>query len=144
MSGYWYYSIKLPYVTFQSLLCTRVQHIKLLEEIEARGHSTTGTVRATRTEKCLLTPVKNFEKSERGSIEHLSCYDHRVAIARWNDNGIITIASNHHSVLPMGQAKRFSMPQMKTNSVPMPKLVREHNVHMGGVDRLDQNVFVQG
>ena len=66
--------------------------------------------------------------------------DRKGVIARWNDNGVVTIASNQHSVLPMGLAKRLSMSQKKTISIPMPKLVREYNAHMGGVDKLDQNV----
>ena len=53
---------------------------------------------------------------------------------------MVTIASNQRSDLPVGQAKRLSMSQKKTISIPMAKLVREYSAHMGGVDRLDQNV----
>lgn len=114
--------------------------VKLLEEITGRGHGATGTLRSNRVEKCPFTNSKSFSKKPRGSVEFHSNEDLTVVLARWNDNGLVTIGSNEHGVYPMAKAERYSQAVRKRVNIDMPSLIKYYNINMGGVDRLDQNV----
>ena len=114
--------------------------VRLIEEITRRGHFATGTLRSNRVEKCPFMSTKQFEKKNRGFSEHFSNADRTIVLARWNDNGIVTIASNEHGVFPLARTEIFSTIHKKKISIEMPHLIKMYNSHMGGVDRMDQNV----
>ena len=97
--------------------------VRLIEEITRRGHFATGTVRSNRVEKCPFMNTKQFEKKNRGFWELFSNADRTVVLARWHDNGIVTIASNEHGVFPLARAERFSIINKKKISVEMPKMI---------------------
>lgn len=59
---------------------------------------------------------------------------------KWNDNSVVTLASNFQSVQPLLTTKRFSRSVRKVISVPQPNLIASYNAHMGGVDMLDNFV----
>ena len=65
----------------------------LMVDLAKQGFHACGTVRKKRTGKCPLLPKKEMEKKERGSYDYRS--DDLVLCARWNDNSIVTIASNY-------------------------------------------------
>lgn len=77
-------------------------------------------------------------------IEHTHYADFSIvsgiSIVRWNDNNIVTIATNYDQVLPLRQVGRFSREKKQRVSVPQPKVFQAYNTHMGGIDRADQNI----
>ena len=80
----------------------------MLEEIPRRGHGATGALRSNRTEKCHFVNAKILAKIPRGEVEYFFNENSPVVVARWNDNGIVTIGSFENSVLPMVKAERYS------------------------------------
>ncbi|KAK3881612.1 hypothetical protein Pcinc_011469 [Petrolisthes cinctipes] len=114
--------------------------IKLIDEINNMGHDATGTVRKNRVEKCPFTNPKTFGKSPRGSEEHFCDTSSQIVVVRWNDNGIVTIASSEHGVSPKVKAERYVASQKKRAKIPMPNAIHQYNKKMGGVDGLDQNI----
>ena len=58
----------------------------------------------------------------------------------WNDNNVVTAASNCHGVHPLGKATRFSKAKGGKMAIDVPQLIKQYNTFMGGVDRFDQNV----
>ncbi|KAJ4440828.1 hypothetical protein ANN_10674, partial [Periplaneta americana] len=64
-------------------------------------------------------------------------YSQSITIAKWNDNSVVTIATNYDEVFPLRQVGRFSKEKKRRIAVP---LFESYNSHMGGIDRGDQNV----
>ena len=58
----------------------------------------------------------------------------------WNDNNVVTLASNMNGVFPLHHAKRWSMKEKIYIQVEQPHIVHVYNKTMGGVDLMDQNV----
>ena len=80
------------------------------------GHDATGTVRQNRVGKCPFSNPKTFGKRERGSEEHYCDQDSQIIVVRWNDNGVVTIASSEHSVSPTVKAERYVASQKKSEN----------------------------
>lgn len=113
--------------------------LSLMKELTHREIRATGTIRDNRLPKCPLTDVKQFKKKKRGDFQH-ALVDNEIVICRWNDNNVITIASNSTSVFPTNKAKRFSQKEKKYIHIDQPKPIKSYNENMGGVDRSDQNI----
>lgn len=113
---------------------------RLIEAVGDRGHFLTGTVRSNRVENCKFQSIKHFSKTARGTEEHFLDETGKLIVVRWNDNGVVTMASNAHGVNPMLRATRFSVRERKKIKIPMPAVINRYNKYMGGVDRMDQNV----
>jgi DNA excision repair protein ERCC-6 len=114
--------------------------LKLIDALEAKGFGATGTLRANRVEQCPLTPVNNMKKTARGTFEYQSEEGKNLIVVRWNDNNVVSLASNCHGVEPLGTAKRWSAAQKKCVEITQPFVVSQYNANMGGVDRMDQNI----
>lgn len=63
-----------------------------------------------------------------------------IALCKWNDNSVVTLATNACSVLPVNKVKRFSQSEKKHVYIDQPRLIKAYNENMGGVDRSDQNI----
>lgn len=61
---------------------------------------------------------------------------------RWNDNSVVTLASNCHGIKPVGSVRRWSRAEGRQVSITQPALINKYNSNMGGVDRMDQNIAV--
>jgi DNA excision repair protein ERCC-6 len=114
--------------------------MKLMDYLKCQGFGATGTIRPNRTERAPLQDVKLFQKRSRGSFQYTQDIDSGTLLVRWHDNNVVTMATNCHSVYPTCQARRWSNTEKKIVSVDQPQTVMAYNKHMGGVDRLDQNV----
>lgn len=66
--------------------------------------------------------------------------DSEVIVCRWVDNSVVTVVSNAHGVEPTQQVKRYSREKKAKVAVNQPLLIAKYNAHMGGVDRMDQNI----
>lgn len=112
--------------------------IPLLNELSKKGIAGTGTIRENRLEKAPLAPKKDLKKSPRGTYES-ACTDD-VIIVKWNDNTVVSVASNKIKSFPCVSAERWSAAEKKKIQVPMPQPLQTYNKYMGGVDLFDQFV----
>ena len=113
--------------------------LALLERLKQEGVACTGTIRANRIGKAPLKPVDNMKKEDRGSYDYRSD-ESGLIVVRWNDNSVVTVASNSIGVKPLAQAKRWSVAKKSEIFIDQPRLVSHYNVNMGGTDRMDQNI----
>lgn len=113
--------------------------LSLMKELTFRKIRATGTIRDNRLPKCPFIDVKAFKKKSRGDYQY-ALVDNETVLCRWNDNNVITIASNASSVLPTNKTKRFSQKEKQHIYIDQPKPIKGYNENMGGVDRSDQNI----
>jgi len=114
--------------------------LKLLQHLSTQNIHATGTVQANRVEDCPVTPVDKFKKFGRGTEEHRLDTQSNIIVTRWNDNSVVTVASNCHGVEPIGTVQRWSRAENKAVDIPQPYLISMYNKNMAGVDRMDQNI----
>jgi len=76
----------------------------------------------------------------RGTFDHRLDSTSNIAVVRWHDNSVVTLASNCQGVEPVGSAKRWSSAEKCRVDITQPYVVFQYNKYMGGVDRMDQNI----
>ncbi|KAI4460832.1 transposase is4 [Holotrichia oblita] len=75
---------------------------KLLYEMQ---YFATGTIRDNRTNKCPLENGKILGKKQRGDYDFAVEESIELSLVRWNDNSVVTVASNVFSVQPLASTK---------------------------------------
>ena len=112
---------------------------KLLSDLASEKVKATGTVRENRTWGANrdLMSTKVMKKSTRGTIDF--CCDGTVFMCKWNDNSVITVASNCQTHSPVHEVWRPVKGQ-PVNNVQQPHLIHAYNQGMGGVDLMDRMV----
>ncbi|XP_049307799.1 piggyBac transposable element-derived protein 3-like [Bactrocera dorsalis] len=110
----------------------------LLEILSQRNINAAGTARVNRFGRTTFVSDKDLLKQGRGSSDCLVSTDGKICIVKWLDNKPIYLASNFVAIGEQDVAKRFCKKTKKTIEVKRPKIVKEHNESMGGVDLLDQ------
>jgi hypothetical protein len=108
--------------------------VNLLLELKKKGIRATGTVRDNRLHQVKnLTPVSVMKKKDRGF--HSATFDRcsEILVVRWNDNNVVTIATNHDFIHPMISARRYCRTPKK-----IPNVINNYNINMGGVDVHDK------
>ncbi|KAJ4437806.1 hypothetical protein ANN_13744 [Periplaneta americana] len=106
----------------------------LLEDLTKKNFRACGTVRENRTNKCPLVPTNELKK-ERGTFDYKS--DGKIICVKWNDNAVVTVASNHFTATPIQKTHRRVKSENK-EEVQQPNLIHKYNLGMGGVDQLDR------
>jgi len=114
--------------------------VKLLKHLKEKNVLATGTIRVNRTEKAPLPDIREMEKKPRGAHEVVLDSNNDIAVVRWKDNKVVTVASTYCGAAPISKAKRFSRADRQRIDIPQPQVVKVYNMGMGGVDRLDQNL----
>lgn len=114
--------------------------IPLIHELSNRGLKATGTIRENRTSKCPLPTNNDFKKTERGTYKSKSSRPENILVCKWNDNSVVTVASNIDKVEPVQTARRFSQQHKRYVQINQPNVIKNYNANMGGVDRVDQNI----
>ena len=114
--------------------------LKLLDHLSSLGYGATGTIRSNRIEKAPIEDPKLIKKHERGYSCSLVDTTSNILLCSWNDNNVVTMASNCHTVEPMKKVKRWSAKHKQSIDVPQPHLISQYNAFMGGVDQMDQNI----
>ena len=114
--------------------------LRLMDYLRCEGFGATGTIRANRAEGAPLTDVKKFSKENRGTFEYRQDVSSGTLLVRWQDNSVVTFATNCHSAMPTVKTKRWSNKEKRTILVDQPRVVAAYNRCMRGVDRLHQNV----
>ncbi|KAH8022778.1 hypothetical protein HPB51_005076 [Rhipicephalus microplus] len=78
-----------------------------------------------------------MRKDERGSTDIKVTEVGDVALARWKDNNLVTVASTQVSTGETNAVSRWSSSREERIEVECPQAILEYNRHMGGVDKLD-------
>ena len=114
--------------------------VKLMEALSEKSIKATGTIRENRQEKCPLKKKEVMKKQQRGSYDYRTDDSKEIILVRWNDNNVVDICSNAVGVEPCSQASRYLSTAKSRMPIQCPRLVKVYNEHMGGVDRMDQNI----
>lgn len=112
----------------------------LLSLLDEKGFYATGTIRENRTAKCLLETTKQIAKRDRGWFDAAYDKNSSIRMVRWNDNAVVTVASNIEEVEPIGNIKRYSRKEKREVQVKQPNIIEKYNSHMGGVDLHDNAI----
>ena len=109
----------------------------LLKSLAEQNIKATGTIRENRTAGAakLMKSNSALKKEERGEFD-FRC-DGEVYVCKWNDNSIVSIASNHETHVPFHEATR-RVKRSSNVKVKQPYLVHKYNEGMGGVDLMDR------
>ena len=110
----------------------------LLSRLKEQGIRATGTVRENRLDKCPVTPRKEMEKSRRGSYQQRFDRTSEVLLVRWHDNKIVNVMTNYDTADPPTSTTRYDRTVKKRIPIPQPKVLKNYNSGMGGVDLHDQ------
>nr|CAH7734201.1 unnamed protein product [Callosobruchus chinensis] len=113
---------------------------KLFCLLKDKGFYATGTIRENRTRIISLEAVKSIKKKDRGSYDFSFDAENEILLVRWNDNSVVTLATNNCKIEPLVAAKRYDRKEKKIISIPQPKLFAEYNKHKGGVDLHDNGI----
>ena len=107
----------------------------LLRDLKEANFRATGTVRENRLKNSKLFDVNIMKKTPRGTYDF--CSDKVIEAVRWNDNSVVTIASNVLGTEPVGRTLRRVKSKGQT-WVQLPNIVKRYNEGMGGVDLMDR------
>jgi len=113
----------------------------LIVELSHRGQGLIGTIQDNRIpKKQILSSATAMKKVPRG--ESALAYDsaNKPVLCRWKDNTVVTLASNVVADNAIQMTNCWSSKERKNIAITQPMYVRDYNCHMGGVDRLDQNI----
>ncbi|KAH8023981.1 hypothetical protein HPB51_020654 [Rhipicephalus microplus] len=111
--------------------------VLLLRELKSIGILATGTIRSNGLPGCQLKGEKEMRKDERGSTNIKVTEAGDVALVRWKDNNLVTVASTQVSTGETKAVSRWSSSKKERIEVERPQAILEYNRHMGGVDKLD-------
>ena len=101
------------------------------------GINSLGTIRSNRLRGCTLESDKFLLKKGRGSYDYKVDNFKGIAVVKWADTKCVTLASSYVSYNPVVQVKRYCKHQKKKVYVDCPHIIKQYNVHMGGVDLAD-------
>ncbi|XP_049958278.1 piggyBac transposable element-derived protein 3-like [Schistocerca serialis cubense] len=88
----------LPRVPYRIYFDNLFTSVELLHDLKERGVEVTGTIRGNRVNNCTLSPVEKLIKENRGSYEVCSDSAPGISIVCWNDNNVVTVATNFDRV----------------------------------------------
>ena len=96
-----------------------------------------GTMRQNRLRNVEMKTDKVLGKEPRGSYDYRTDASAGITVVKWRDNKVVTLASSFVGVEPLATMKRYDKVAKAKVDVPAPNIVRQYNVHMGGVDLAD-------
>ena len=114
--------------------------VKLVTMLKNKLVKAIGTIRENRTEKCPPTSNYALKKQGRGKFDFKTDTKNDVLVCIWNDNSVVNLCSNAGGVHPISEAYRYSSSEKKRVRIDQLFLIKLYNEHMGGVDRMDQNL----
>ncbi|XP_035215200.1 piggyBac transposable element-derived protein 3-like [Stegodyphus dumicola] len=126
-----------PHKVYFESFFTGFSLMKYLQDIDVRA---TGTVRFNRMNKRPIATDKEIRKKESGAYDYRFDSRNEIIAVTWNDNSCVMLLSNHETIEPISEMKRWSRTEKTDIQVPQTKLISEYNKYMGGVDKRDWNV----
>ena len=113
----------------------------LIAELSRRGQGLVVTIQNNQIPKNkILASVTTMKKVPRGECALMYDSANKMVLCRWKENAVVTLASNVVADKPIQKTNRWSVKDKKKIAITQPMMVRNYNCHMGGVDRLDQNI----
>ncbi|KAG0442884.1 hypothetical protein HPB47_015522 [Ixodes persulcatus] len=79
--------------------------VKLFLELKEMEILASGTIRANRLLGCQLKTEKQMEKEGRGCTDHKVSEEGNIVLVRWQDNGVVNMASTHVETGNAGKTK---------------------------------------
>ncbi|XP_033228842.1 piggyBac transposable element-derived protein 3-like [Belonocnema kinseyi] len=113
---------------------------KLFCLLKENGFYATGTIRENRTCNSTMETVKSIKKKNRGTYDFSFDNEQKILLVRWNDNSVVTVATNNCTIEPLVNAKRYNRKEKRKESITQPKVIAEYNQHMGCVDLHDNGI----
>lgn len=109
---------------------------------EEYGILSLGTIKNNRLRSCQekIISDKALAKKGRGASQQLVCNHNKLAVVKWIDNKVVTLASSFVDCHPKEKVKRYSKEVKSRVDVECPQIVKQYNAHMGGVDLADMLV----
>ncbi|XP_037124085.1 piggyBac transposable element-derived protein 3-like [Syngnathus acus] len=115
--------------------------LPLVAELHRRGYACTGTIRENRIPRsCPITDQKAMKRKLRGAVSVVYDTANKIALTRWKDNAVVTIASTLAAEHPLQKVSRWSRKEKKKVAVDQPFVVQLYNRSTGGTDRADQSI----
>ncbi|XP_026316625.1 piggyBac transposable element-derived protein 4-like [Hyposmocoma kahamanoa] len=116
--------------------------LPLMYTLAKEGIHTLGTIQRNRLGKsCKLPTKQDVMKSSvpRGSFDEYTTNFEGVDITTvsWKDNKQVVLASTYVGAQPVENIDRFDKKERKRIPITCPRLIKEYNAHMGGVDLMD-------
>ncbi|CAG4954515.1 unnamed protein product [Colias eurytheme] len=116
--------------------------LPLMYYLAKQGIWCLGTVQRNRLGKSCKLPTKQqvMAKSvERGSYEeYVTSYNGiEMSSVSWKDNRQVTLLSTYVGAEPVSTIERYDKVEKRKKFIQCPKVVKEYNAHMGGVDLMD-------
>lgn len=111
--------------------------VLLLQKLKSIGIWAVGTIRANRLQGCVLTTDKELRREGRGSYDQKVTKGGDVILVRWQDKGVINVASSYVGVDDLSTARRWSEVTKQHVDIPCLALIKNYNTFMGGVDKMD-------
>ncbi|KAL3197789.1 hypothetical protein MRX96_044719 [Rhipicephalus microplus] len=125
------------YQNFKRYFDNYFTSVGLLQELKSIGIWAVGTIRANRLQDCVLKTDKELRREGRGSYDQKLTKDGDVILVRWQDNGVVNVASSYVGVDDLSTARRWSEATKQHVDIPCPALIKDYNIFMGGVDKMD-------
>ncbi|KAK2701538.1 hypothetical protein QYM36_019816, partial [Artemia franciscana] len=101
------------------------------------GIESCGTIRSNRMWGAVLDTDANMKKKGRGSVDLRFERHSEVSVVKWYDNKPVHLASPYCAVTPIDKCQRWDGTTRKYVEVDRPRIVRDYNKSMGGVDLAD-------
>ncbi|XP_037106245.1 piggyBac transposable element-derived protein 3-like [Syngnathus acus] len=112
--------------------------LPLVAELRRRGYACTGTIRENRIPpSCPITDQKAMKRKPRGAVSVVYDTANKIALTRWKDNAVVTIASTLAAEHPLQKVSCWSRQEKKKVAVDQPFVVQLYNRSMGGTDHAD-------
>ena len=114
--------------------------LPLIEHLERINIGATGTIGLNRIGKTPLLDPSSMKKTQRGNYCYVKEKNSNCILVQWNDNSVVTMASNCYGVAPVRSASRWSSVEKKRIAIDQSDIIYQYNQFMRGVDRLDENI----
>ena len=126
--------------------------IPLLVFLRTQGIHSIGTINRNRIKNCKLPDPKAMMKMNRGVSAEFTSNIQGVELTSisWKDNKVVNLVSTFVGVKPLlaehGVAvdvptiERWDKKNHKITTIPCPQIIKEYNLHMGGVDLMDSHL----
>ncbi|XP_044731963.1 piggyBac transposable element-derived protein 3-like [Chrysoperla carnea] len=115
--------------------------LPLLTYLAKEGIYSLGTVRVNRVRNSKLPDKRTIMKKNvaRGFYEEnvANVDGTEVSAVVWKDNKPVNLLSTYVGAEPATTVSRFDKRRKERVEIPCPKIIREYNTHMGGVDLSD-------
>jgi hypothetical protein len=96
-----------------------------------------GTLRKDRMKGCDIIDDKALKKKGRGSYQMVCDNVHKLAVVKWVDSQCVNLGSSYCADEPVETIQRYDKQTRQKQPVSCPRIIKQYNKKMGGVDKAD-------